>query len=338
MSSEVASPMSPLGANVRKGKAATVFPSHVRRSFKHHPTDYTGELVRLLDDLSLVTHGISAHVAEADEQIRYGKVGNQKITSDFVTREVYHSLANDGYACLILSKGTQAPLTFPEYVPHGGYVVCLSPLSYDSLNDHFLSAAGTVFSVYKRKSSASLPGRSMDLQQNLGDQVAAGYCVYSSATTLYYTLGQGLYSFVLHPLARQYFLQPNHKLMWEPNVTCVYLDRNLLREDTPLAHAVKKFVQDHNLRVGDSGCAVVNVALCIQNGGLLVWKDAHLLCEAAPISFLVEQGMGVAVSDQGQRVLDLKSVEGNYHAPLTICCGPASAVEEICATMQSLQK
>lgn len=38
---------------VVKGQAAVVFPSHVRSALSKAPTDYTGELVRLLDDLQV---------------------------------------------------------------------------------------------------------------------------------------------------------------------------------------------------------------------------------------------------------------------------------------------
>ena len=98
------------GARVQK--AAVVFPSHVRRSFGRKPVDYTGELVRLLDDISTVTHSIAAYVSERSESAQYGAPVQHEGTLDpaVATRKLYRSLSHDGYACLILEKRMKIPL------------------------------------------------------------------------------------------------------------------------------------------------------------------------------------------------------------------------------------
>lgn len=189
---DIVSPASPMATRLDGDvhKAATVFLSHVRRTFQRFPADYTGELVRLLDDIAVATRSISA---AAD---------GTSPSSTAVTQTLYKGL-QDGYCCVILSKGIDQPLTFPDDVPHGNYVVCVSPLDYDTSGvDSERAIAGTTFSVYKRRSSVSLPGRGIDLKQAASDQVAAGYCCYSSATTLFYTMGHGVHSFVLQPVAK----------------------------------------------------------------------------------------------------------------------------------------
>jgi len=311
-----------------------VFPSHVRRTFTRHPADYTGELVRLLDDIATLTHGISSYMIESDDKFTYGQPGQNPITSSFVTRQLYRSLSNDGYACLILAKDTEDPLTFPEDVPHGGYVVCVCPLDTDPMSTHQTSA-GTSFSIYKRKSSASLPGRYIDLQQKLSEQVAAGFCIYSSAITLTYTMGYGLFSFVMHPVAVQYFLQPTNQIMLDPVPSCVYASRAFLKGDSPLAKSLAAFVISKNLKTVQAGSLLVNFAMLIQNGGILAAEGVHLLCEAAPLALLVEQAGGTAINDKGERILDLSSGE-DAHQTITICCGLKESIAEIVAAMKSM--
>ena len=163
---DLISPKSPLGIRLSSdvNKGATVFLSHVRRTFARHPVDYTGELVRLLDDIANFTRAIASAVAGQ----------GTSVSAEVATRHLYRLLAHDGYCCIILSKALSQPLTFDDGVAHGNYVVCVSPLDVDSLGSD-TSTAGTLFSVYKRRSSASLPGRGIDLKQKISDQVAAGY-------------------------------------------------------------------------------------------------------------------------------------------------------------------
>lgn len=277
-------------------KAATVFPSHVRRTFMVNPADYTGELVRLLDDISTLTHAISAFVSEGSDKIAYvtksspcvvppkhptpkltrsslsrrpssyGQVGEKTITAEHATHMLYRSLAHDGYSCLILAKNREQPLTFPEGVPHGGYVVCLSSLDADPRSVD-QPVCGTIFSVYKRRSSASLPGKYIDLQQKGSDQVAAGFVTYGASTVLYYTMGHGLYSFVLHPVALQYFLQPDQRLTITEAGYAVYGKRTIISSPTPLGTGVRKFIEETpNVKMYHTGCMAGNVALMLPNG------------------------------------------------------------------------
>mmetsp|Transcript_26281 Transcript_26281/g.63905 ORF Transcript_26281/g.63905 Transcript_26281/m.63905 type:complete len:344 (+) Transcript_26281:69-1100(+) len=316
----IVSPLSPLGlrgAGVEK--AATVFPSHVRRTFTRHPTDYTGDLVRLLDDIATQTHGIAAYVAEHDETIAYGQVGRQAITSAFATRQLYRALSHDGYSCVILARDSAEPLTFPEDVPHGSYVVCMSSLEVDPGVD-LQPVCGTVFSIYKRLSSTSLPGRYLDLAQSAKDQVAAGFCVYASATTLFYTMGYGVYSFSLHPVAVQYFLQPNQRIMVPTGGATLFGSRALATSEASLGAAMSKCLTKRSWKFQDVGTLVGNVYYMIKLGGVVVVDKSDLLCEAAPLAFIIEQAGGVACDLNGTKIMDLKAGE-ECHTPTSFIGG-----------------
>lgn len=311
---EIVSPASPMGLRLTSdiNKAATVFLSHVRRTFARHPVDYTGELVRLLDDIATFTR-TSASAASA--------VANQ--TPEETIMQLYKLLAADGYCCIILAKGVDQPLTFNDTVLHGNYVICISPLDEDDIGSDQNPVSGMIFSVYKRRSSTSLPGRGMDLRQKLSDQVAAGYASYSSATTLHYTMGHGVYSFVLHPVALQYFLQPAMRLSIPENPSTIYTDRCLLRKPTPIAAALNTLVDRMCSSIFTTGCLVGDVHQLVQTGGLVVAANVHLMCEAASLAFVVEQAGGVATDEFGERILDMAITE-DYNVVVTLVLGSPS--------------
>lgn len=321
---DIVSPASPMGLRLSSdsNKSATVFLSHVRRTFARFPVDYTGELVRLLDDIATFTTSMSATVAEQSHTPVYGAVGTgADVTAAFAMRQLYRVLAHDGYCCIILAKGMDQPLTFDDSVLHGNYVVCVSPLDLDHDGSDQHGVAGMLFSIYKRKSSTSLPGRGIDLRQNVGDQVAAGYASFSSATSFYYTMGHGVYSFVMHPVALQYFLQPPMHLNIPENPTVVYTDRKLLRNGAhPVAAPLAKMVDKLACSIYTTGCLTGDLHQLMQTGGVLVACDVHLLCEAAPIAFIVEQCGGVATDEAGKRILDL-AVNDDFMVHVTLVLG-----------------
>lgn len=324
---DIVSPASPMGLRLTSdiNKAATVFLSHVRRTFARFPVDYTGELVRLLDDIASFTCSTASSVMERSSDIHYGTVGTgADVNANMAIRRLYRLLAHDGYCCIILAKGCDKPLTFADNVLHGNYVVCVTPLDMDDTGSDERGVAGMMFSVYKRKSSASLPGRGMDLRQNLGDQVAAGYASFSSATTLCYTMGHGTYSFVLHPVALQYFLQPAMRLAIPENPTTMYSDRALLHRGTPISNSVSKMVDKLCCSMFTTGCVVGDVHQLMQTGGVLVAEGVHLMCEAAPVAFVIEQCGGVATDEYGKRILDM-SITEDYNVTVTLCLGTPSS-------------
>eukprot|EP00180_Rhodochaete_pulchella_P002127 Plantae.Rhodophyta-Rhodochaete_pulchella.ctg32148.p1 GENE.Plantae.Rhodophyta-Rhodochaete_pulchella.ctg32148~~Plantae.Rhodophyta-Rhodochaete_pulchella.ctg32148.p1 ORF type:complete len:347 (-),score=42.73 Plantae.Rhodophyta-Rhodochaete_pulchella.ctg32148:106-1146(-) len=328
MQGMIVSPLSPLGSRgPNVDKAATVFPSHVRRTFTRHPTDYTGDLVRLLDDIATQTHGISAYVAEHDETIAYGQVGRKAITASFATRLLYRALSHDGYSCVILARDNQEPLTFPEDVPHGPYVVCMSSLDLDPTFD-VQPMCGTVFSIYKRLSSTSLPGRYMDLAQDAGKQVAAGFCIYASATSLFYTMGYGVHSFSLHPVAVQYFLQPNQRIEIPTGGTSLFASRKTVLQDAPLGKALSKLMTEKTWKLQDVGSFVANTYYMIKLGGVVVVEQADLLCEAAPLAFIIEQAGGTAYTIDGSKIME-STADDECHTMTSFIGGHSDAVTEI---------
>ena len=205
--------------------------------------------MRLLDDISVVKQCISAYVAHdaaydstiagCNDRVTdplshssVAKVHQRRLDPAVATRHMYKALSHDGYACAIIDSHTETPLTFPQQALHGGYVVGVCALDVvksgpvihstgstfsQTVDDIDLGdddvECGTWFTVFRRKSSHSVPGRLVDVQQNASEQVAAGYVLYSASTRLLYTLRcDGVFSFNLNPVTSQYFMAPSHAL------------------------------------------------------------------------------------------------------------------------------
>jgi fructose-1,6-bisphosphatase I len=322
---------------------ATIFQSHVRRTLRDNPTTVrSGDLLRLLDDIAAVTHSISAYVAEnAAGSVVAGRRGSKSrgLEPAVVTRRLYAALTHDGYACLILDRGTEVPLSLPQNAPIGQYVIALTSLDIDpALTEH--AACGTIFSLYSRRSPQSVPGTIADVQQKLQNQVAAGYIMYSSATTLYYTLGSdhGTYSFCLHPLTTQYFLKPSAPLRIPESCSAVYGDRKRINSDRVLCSALQRYCSADNgrpVRMFDAGTVTANFNAAATQGGVVVHYDCHLLCEAGPLSLIAEQLGGCAISGQGTRILGLAIENRNFHQTVTLIAGVKSVVELIREAIQT---
>lgn len=229
---------------------------------------------------------------------------------------------------MILEKSHEAPLTFADSALQGGYVVMITALDMDpDASEHVL--CGTMFSVYKRRTATSLPGRLKDLQQDLGHQVAAGFVLYASATTLYYTMGDGVYSFILQPVARQYFVQPSLPLKLAQDKYDLYVNYPCAKIDKQVGQKVVELCKQEKGTIFDNGCFTANVAGAMKNGGIIFATDVHLLCEAGPMAFVVEQLGGKATDGMGQRILSMSIDDEDVHKTVRFLAGSSTLVDRI---------
>lgn len=116
------------------------------------------------------------------------------------------ALANGGEVCALVSEESES---FVDLSNDGKYVIAIDPLDGSSNIDVNVSI-GTIFSIYRRKSSPGTPIQSIDILQKGADQVAAGYVLYGSFKMLVYTTGHGVNGFTYEPSLGEYFLShPN---------------------------------------------------------------------------------------------------------------------------------
>src|SRR6185369_8126064 len=118
-------------------------------------------------------------------------------------------LTKGGEACALISEESE---TYVDLNNDGKYVIAIDPLDGSSNIDVNVSI-GTIFSIYRRKSSVGQPITEQDILQRGDEQVAAGYILYGSSTMLVYTTGHGVNGFTYEPTLGEYFLShPDMKM------------------------------------------------------------------------------------------------------------------------------
>eukprot|EP00741_Cyanophora_paradoxa_P007973 tig00000133_g7713.t1 len=317
------------------------FPAHCRNILSLHPTDYTGELVRLLVDISSATRlidsglrrsGIPDSTGNGDIQneILSPKLGPQatlraskskEFDAEAATRILFKSLYHDGYLCAMLSNTADELLAMPDNVPFGSYALTCAPLERDpTFPEH--SIGGTIFAVFKRTSLPASKGALSDLLRKGSEQVAAGYVLYGNSTVLTYTVGHGTYSFRMDPNIKEYFLASDEPLKIPASNRFTFINKQETAEMDDKGKKIVDYITQKELSVQYSGNLVNDVHHHLSCGGFSAFPPTkthpsgtvHYLCEAAPIAFLVEQAGGKA-STGTERVLDVKPKDINQRTP-----------------------
>lgn len=81
----------------------------------------------------------------------------------------------------------------------GKYMVCFDPLDGSS-NIDCLASIGSIFAIYKKSDGSTAPSLK-DVLKPGKEVVAAGYCLYGSATMMVISIGQGVNGFMLDPVS-----------------------------------------------------------------------------------------------------------------------------------------
>uniref|UniRef100_A0A7S2NPS2 fructose-bisphosphatase n=1 Tax=Cyanoptyche gloeocystis TaxID=77922 RepID=A0A7S2NPS2_9EUKA len=314
------------------------FGSHVFTSFGEKPIDYTGELVRLLQDVSTASRMISAGVrnvglpvrgetlVQNPEEIKSGQqhcLQRRDFDAHMATEILYRMLYHDGHLCLILSPTQAEPMHLPDNVPFGTYVLCLSALERDPLFPEW-SVCGTLFSIYKRVSHAGQKGTVADLIRKGSEQVAAGYVIYGNSTVLAYSIGNGVHFFTMHPNIKEFF-QCSKKVISDTDGKFLHVNNQECEEwDANVKGLVEELSKkDYHIRYTNN--LVADFHHLLSTGGIIACPATkknptgplHFLCQAAPLAFLAEQA-GMQATNGHTRILDLKPDHIHAHTPMYI--------------------
>lgn len=230
----------------------------------------------------------------------------------------------------------------------GKYVAVFDPLDGSSNVDAGIPT-GTIFGIFE-DTSAECEVDDTDMDKSMqacmeatlqpgANLVAAGYVLYSSATTMFFTLGSGTFGFTLDEHIGEFVL--SHPNVQIPNRGKIYStnEANSPMWDKPL--------QDYigNLRMGTGtsstkftsryiGSMVGDVHRTLLYGGIFAYPadtknkngKLRLLYEAAPMAFLVEQAGGVATTGR-KRIMDISPE--NVHQRVPVVLGSKGDVEEL---------
>ncbi|MDU9049422.1 MAG: class 1 fructose-bisphosphatase [Candidatus Electrothrix sp. Rat3] len=304
-----------------------------------HP-EATGELTGLLNELIVAAKIISAEVNMAGLAGILGQSGKTNVQGeevqkldDFANRTLKRRMEQCGYICIMGSEEDDGVIPVLDGY-EGKYTLAFDPLDGSSNIDVNVSI-GTIFSVHRRKSEGK-QGDMSDLLQKGSEQVAAGYVIYGSSTVLVYTTGSGdgVHGFTLDPSVGEFFLShPDitipekakyysvneaYSRYWHDDTTA-YIDK--------LKEMDEQGERSYSLRYIGSLVADFHRNL-IQGGVFLYPRDKkstdkpdgklRLLYEAAPLALVAEEAGGMAITDDGRRILDIEPTDLHQRVALVI--------------------
>lgn len=220
----------------------------------------------------------------------------------------------------------------------GRFVAVFDPLDGSSNVDAGIPV-GTIFGIFEQTDECEIDfdhdGRIDEMERKCLENtlqpgknlVAAGYCLYSSATTLVLTLGNGVNFFTLDEKIGEFVLTEADVVIPPRGKIYSFNEANRWDWDAPLQSYITDIQQGH----GDTGTPysaryigsmVADVHRTLQYGGIFGYPadkkncngKLRLLYEAAPMAFLVEQAGGMALTGKN-RILDLPPTSVHQRVP-----------------------
>ncbi len=306
-----------------------------------HYTQATGELSGLLRDIGLAaklvnrevnTAGLANIIGNAGEENTHGETV-QKLDL-FANDRLLSCLRNSGECCGMASEEMEDIVIIDSMEGKAAkYVVLFDPLDGSSNIDVNVSI-GTIFSIFKRKSTTEDPCDVSDFLQVGSEQVAAGYVIYGTSTIFVYTTGNGVNGFTLDPSIGEFCL--SHKDIKIPADGNQYAvnQGNYLSFDP----SVQNFI-DHCISKGRGlryiGSMVADVHRILLKGGIFMYPGTNshpngklrLMYECNPLAMIIEQAGGKAINQKLERILGVESIE--LHQKATIFIGSEHLIDEV---------
>lgn len=304
--------------------------------------DYaTGELTGLLRDLGVAAKIVNREVNKAGLVNILGMDGTQNASGDTVQKldlyaneKLIECLKNSGECAAIASEELEDFISIPPI--HGKqpkYLVVFDPLDGSSNIDVNVSV-GTIFGIFRRKKDTSESISVDDFLQRGMDMVAAGYILYGTSTLLVYTTGNGVNGFTLDPSIGEFCL--SHRDIKIPKSGQFYSVNQgyYLKFDVEMRRYIDH-CSDMNYGLRYIGSMVSDIHRILFQGGIFIYPNTRkypkgklrLLYECAPLSFVVEQAGGRAITLGRNRIMEIQPK--SLHQNITIAIGSPDTVTEM---------
>jgi len=221
----------------------------------HGDRTLTQELVSLIGDIAIACKALSYLVQQGEIAGVLGAAGTSNVQGedqkklDIIANDVFiDSTITSGYLAGLASEEMDDMLSIPDGVTPGDYLLTFDPLDGSS-NIDVNGSVGTIFSIIKFTGEGQI-GNEAFLTSGR-EQVCAGYCLYSSASMLVMSVGEGVHGFTLDTSVGEFIL--THPDMCVPAETNEYAINasNSRHWESPL----KRYIEE--LEAGSDGAAVV---------------------------------------------------------------------------------
>jgi fructose-1,6-bisphosphatase I len=295
----------------------------------------SGELSQLLRDIALASKVVNREVNKAGLIDIMGSMGSMNTAGDqqqkldvLANIRFSRALMKGGEACALISEENESYLDLNN---QGKYVIAIDPLDGSSNIDVNVSI-GTIFSIYRRKSSPGKPIQPEDILQKGSEQVAAGYILYGSSTMLVYTTGHGVNGFTYEPTLGEYFLShPNMRIPINGKIFSV--NEGSYKSFSQSVRNYLHYCKEENYTGRYIGSLVADFHRNLLKGGIYIYpataKDPtgklRLMYECNALAYIAEQAGGKA-SDGKNRILDISPSSLHQRTPFYV--GSRNMVEK----------
>jgi len=298
----------------------------------------TGAFSILLSELIVAAKVVDREVKKAGLIDALGFTGETNVQGEEVIKLDQYAdnlitslMERCGRLCVMASEERSEPIEIPDKYPKGNYILCFDPLDGSSNVDANVSI-GTIFSIHRRVSEGE-NGNLDDLLQPGSKQVAAGYFLYSSATMMVYSTGQGVHGFTLDPSVGEFLLShENIRIPQKGKIYSVnegnynYWDEGVRNYLDYLKEEDKSTKRPYSTRY--IGSLVADFHRTLLYGGIFMYpadnKDPRkphgklrLLYECSPLAFIAQQAGGYASTGEGP-ILDVVPTEIHQRVPIYI--------------------
>lgn len=304
-----------------------------------------GELSRLLRDIGIASKIVNREVNKAGLVDILGDFGSTNVQGEdqkkldvFANTQFIAALTSGGECCIVASEEEDEFVAIDSPVSKNAkYIVCIDPLDGSSNIDCNV-AVGTIFSIFRRKSTEG-KATLEDVLQKGTEQVAAGYVIYGSSTMLVYTTGKGVNGFTLDPSIGEFCLShPDMKIPEDGKIYSINEGNYVHFPD-----GVKKYLKYAQVEDKVSnrpytsryiGSMVADIHRNLIKGGIYMYPTTsgspngklRLMYECNPMAFIIEQAGGVA-SDGFRRIMELEPTE--LHQRTAVYIGSRKMVEMV---------
>ena len=255
---------------------------------------------------------------------------------DIVANELCKNyLRQTGHFIAMASEEEEGVVDMSEENPNGKYIIAFDPLDGVSNIDANIGV-GTIFSVYKKDEDRS-PADEKQFLRAGKDQVIAGYILYSTSTTLVFSLGDGTHECTLDQGTGEFFMSKENLKIPE---TCKNFSTNSTYVNYQQSRD-KEFTLYLRDELGASdrhvGSLVADIHRNLVQGGVFMYfandkkekgtykPKLRMLYELQPIGFLVEQAGGLAVDENGNL---LEKIPKSLHERSAVVMGNKKEVEK----------
>ena len=330
---------------MHNGTSITQFIIEEQRRIK----DATGDFTSLLNDVVTACKVISDMVNHGELVGVLGGAGSENVQGE--AQKKLDVISNDvmlksnewaGHLAAMASEEMEEIYPIPADKPRGKYLLTFDPLDGSSNIDVNVSV-GTIFSILRCPGECETPDERAFLQPGT-KQVAAGYALYGPSTMMVLTTGNGVNGFTLdqnigefiltHPDmtipadTQEFAVNASNMRFWEPPVKR-YVDECLAGKEGPRD-------KDFNMRWIAS--MVAEVHRILTRGGIFMYPTdskiqakgeggkLRLLYEANPMSYIVEQAGGAAITGN-ERIMEMQP--DSLHQRVPVILGSRNEVERV---------